>query len=73
MDEMSYCREALRRLSGDGPVLVKSLTARRQHEDSGHTEPAYNAGLMDGENIVMVAAEYRRKQNKENAGCYPAK
>ena len=36
-------------ISGDGPVLVKSLTARRQHEDSGHTEPAYNAGLMDGE------------------------
>jgi len=49
MDEMSYCREALRELSGDDPVMVKSLTARRQHEDSGHTEPAYNAGIMDGE------------------------
>ena len=36
-------------ISGDGPVMVKSLTARKQHEDSGHTEPAYNAGLMDGE------------------------
>ena len=48
MDEMSYCREALRRLSGDDPVMVKSLTARKQHEDSGHTEAAYNAGLMDG-------------------------
>ena len=36
MDEMSYCREAIRVLSGDDPV--------------------------------MVAAEYRRKQNKENAG-----
>ena len=34
-DEMSYCQEAIRELSGDGPV--------------------------------MVAAEYRRKQNKENA------
>ena len=34
-DDMSYCREAIRELSGDGPV--------------------------------MVAAEYRRKQNKENA------
>ena len=22
-------------------------TARKQHENSGHTEPAYNAGLMD--------------------------
>ena len=59
MNEMSYCREALRRLSGDGPVMVKLLTAWKQHEDSkktawkqhedsGHTEPAYNAGLMDG-------------------------
>ncbi len=35
-DEMSYCREAIRELLGDGPV--------------------------------MVAAEYRSKQNKENAG-----
>ena len=34
-DEMSYCREALRRLSEHDPV--------------------------------MVAAEYRRKQDKENA------
>ena len=34
-DEMSYCREAIRELSGDGPV--------------------------------MIATEYRRKQNKENA------
>ena len=42
-------------------------TAWKRLRNRGHTEPAYNAGLMDGENIVMVAAEYRRKQNKENA------
>ena len=36
-DEMSYCREALRRLSGDGPVMVKLLTAWKQHEDSKKT------------------------------------
>ena len=47
MNEMSYCREALRRLSGDGPVMVKSLTAWKRLRNRGHTEPAYNAGLMD--------------------------
>ena len=38
---------SIRIISGDGPVMVKSLTAKKQHEDSGHAEPAYNAGLMD--------------------------
>ena len=33
-DEMSYCREALRELSEHDPVMVKSLTVRKQHENS---------------------------------------
>ena len=49
MNEMSYCREVLRELSGDGPVMVKSLTARKQHEDSMETAPkqgTYRTGIQ---------------------------
>ena len=48
MNEMSYCREALRELSGDGPVMVKSLTAWKQHGNGSETGDIQNRHTMPG-------------------------
>jgi len=37
-DEMSYCREALRRLSGDGPVMVAAETAPKQNKENAASQ-----------------------------------
>lgn len=67
MNEMSYCREALRELSGDGPVMVKSLTAWKQHEDSMETAPkqgTYRTG-------IQCRANGRRKYRDGRGGIPP--
>ncbi len=38
-DKMSYCREAIRVLSGDGPVMVAAEYRRKQDIQNRHTMP----------------------------------
>ena len=38
-DKMSYCRETIRVLSGDGPVMVAAEYRRKQDKENRHTMP----------------------------------